>query len=75
MPITERALDGQVGKTLDVLVEERVQGEELSLGRAYLQAPEVDGLVVVRRQPHSRGHGAGAHHPAQRGGPRSGARQ
>ena len=48
-PITARALDGHVGKTLDVLVEERVQGDELSIGRAYLQAPDVDGLVVVRR--------------------------
>jgi hypothetical protein len=35
---------------MDVLIEERVQGEEMSLGRAYLQAPDVDGLVVVRRQ-------------------------
>jgi ribosomal protein S12 methylthiotransferase len=46
--ITERALERHVGRTLPVLVEERVQGEELSLGRAYLQAPDVDGLVVVR---------------------------
>jgi ribosomal protein S12 methylthiotransferase len=50
VPITERALDAQVGRSLDVLVEEEVAGEELSLGRAYLQAPEVDGLVVVRRR-------------------------
>ncbi|MGA2641784.1 MAG: 30S ribosomal protein S12 methylthiotransferase RimO [Spirochaetia bacterium] len=55
-PITQRALEAHVGKTLDVLVEERVEGEELSLGRAYLQAPDVDGLVVVRRsmQPGTR---------------------
>jgi ribosomal protein S12 methylthiotransferase len=55
-PLTERSLDAQVGKVLDVLVEERVEGEELSLGRAYLQAPDVDGLVVVRRslQPGTR---------------------
>jgi len=46
--ITDRALDRYIGRSLDVLVEERVQGEELSLGRAYLQAPDVDGLVVVR---------------------------
>jgi ribosomal protein S12 methylthiotransferase len=50
IPITERALDGQVGRSLDVLIEEEVEGEDLSLGRAYLQAPEVDGLVVVRRR-------------------------
>jgi ribosomal protein S12 methylthiotransferase len=48
VPITERALERHVGRALDVLVEERVQGEEMSLGRAYLQAPDVDGLVVVR---------------------------
>jgi len=47
--ITARALDSMVGRTLDVLVEERIQGEDMSLGRAYLQAPDVDGLVVVRR--------------------------
>ncbi|MGO9309304.1 MAG: 30S ribosomal protein S12 methylthiotransferase RimO [Spirochaetia bacterium] len=48
-PITERALEAHVGKVLEVLVEERVEGEEMSLARAYLQAPDVDGLVVVRR--------------------------
>jgi len=40
------------GRELDVLVEERVSEatedeEALSLGRAYLQAPEVDGLTVI----------------------------
>jgi ribosomal protein S12 methylthiotransferase len=48
-PITDRALEAHVGTVLDVLVEEKVEGEELSLGRAYLQAPDVDGLVVIRR--------------------------
>jgi ribosomal protein S12 methylthiotransferase len=48
-PITDHALESHVGRVLDVLVEEKVQGEELSLGRAYLQAPDVDGLVVIRR--------------------------
>jgi ribosomal protein S12 methylthiotransferase len=46
--ITDRALRGHVGRTLDVLIEEVVQGEDMSLGRAYLHAPDVDGLVVVR---------------------------
>jgi ribosomal protein S12 methylthiotransferase len=50
VPITERALDSHLGKTLDVLVEEPLEGEQLSIGRAYLQAPDVDGLVVVRGQ-------------------------
>jgi ribosomal protein S12 methylthiotransferase len=40
------------GRLLDVLVEERIrdendEGDALSLGRAYLQAPEVDGLTVI----------------------------
>ena len=48
VPITEQALDGWIGKTLQVLVEERVEGEQMCIGRAYLQAPDVDGLVVVR---------------------------
>ena len=47
-PITEARLERQVGRELEVLVEEPVQGESLALGRAYLQAPEVDGLVVVK---------------------------
>jgi ribosomal protein S12 methylthiotransferase len=48
VPITWRRLDRHLGAELDVLIEERVEGEELSLGRAYLQAPDVDGLTVVR---------------------------
>ena len=51
VPITERALDSHLGKVLDVLVEERVEGEEMCLGRAYLQAPDVDGLIVIRGSP------------------------
>jgi ribosomal protein S12 methylthiotransferase len=35
----------QVGKRLDVLVEG--QGDGLSLGRSYRDAPEIDGLVIV----------------------------
>ncbi|MBN1835637.1 MAG: MiaB/RimO family radical SAM methylthiotransferase, partial [Spirochaetales bacterium] len=46
--ITARRLERQVGRVLEVLIEEAVQGEGLYLGRAYLQAPEVDGLVVVK---------------------------
>ena len=48
LPITERRLDRFIGKRLDVLVEERIPGESLAIGRAYLHAPEVDGSVVVR---------------------------
>jgi ribosomal protein S12 methylthiotransferase len=46
LPITERALDARVGMTCDVLVEEQVKG--FSIARSYLQAPDVDGLTVVR---------------------------
>ncbi len=41
-------MDRFVGQELTCLIEEAVQGEDLFLGRAYLQAPEVDGLTVVR---------------------------
>ena len=34
-----------VGKTLDVLVEG--QGEGISMGRSYRDAPEIDGLIIV----------------------------
>jgi ribosomal protein S12 methylthiotransferase len=34
-----------VGKTLDVLIEG--QGDGLSLGRSYRDAPEIDGLVII----------------------------
>ena len=47
VPITEMALDRHIGRTLETLIEEPFPGEELSLGRAYLQAPDVDGLLVV----------------------------
>ncbi len=48
VPITRARLERHLGRVLPVLIEEPVLGEALSLGRAYLQAPEVDGLVVVR---------------------------
>lgn len=35
----------QVGRTLDVLIEGR--GDNLSIGRSYRDAPEIDGLVLV----------------------------
>jgi ribosomal protein S12 methylthiotransferase len=34
-----------VGKTLDVLIEG--QGDGISIGRSYRDAPEIDGLVIV----------------------------
>ncbi|HEY4688784.1 MAG TPA: 30S ribosomal protein S12 methylthiotransferase RimO [Anaerolineae bacterium] len=35
----------QVGKTLDVLIEG--QGDGLTLGRSYRDAPEIDGMVIL----------------------------
>ncbi len=47
--ITKEQLKKFVGQELDVLIEEIVEGNEgLALGRAYFQAPEVDGSIVVR---------------------------
>jgi len=37
-----------VGRTLDVLVEG--QGDGLSVGRSYRDAPEIDGLVLVQAE-------------------------
>ena len=34
-----------VGHTLDVLIEG--QGDGISIGRSYRDAPEIDGLVIV----------------------------
>lgn len=49
--ITAQSLDRWVGRDLEVLIEEPIQGSDMALGRSFLQAQEVDGLVVV--------HGAG----------------
>ncbi len=57
--ITAEHLQRYVGKELDILVEEIVTGGEtaetsenseegLAIGRAWFQAPEVDGSVVIR---------------------------
>jgi ribosomal protein S12 methylthiotransferase len=45
--ISAERMDRFVGRDLRILVEEQVKKEELALGRAYLQAPEVDGASVV----------------------------
>jgi len=46
--ITAARLDSWVGRELDVLIEEPIQKTEMGLGRSFLQAQEVDGLIVVR---------------------------
>ncbi|MFP4179583.1 MAG: 30S ribosomal protein S12 methylthiotransferase RimO [Spirochaetaceae bacterium] len=45
--ISESRMERFVGKTLRILVEEPVEGENLFLGRGYLHAPEVDGAAVI----------------------------
>ena len=46
--ISATRLSRFLGETFDVLIEEPIPKEELFLGRIYAQAPEVDGLTVVR---------------------------
>lgn len=46
--ITPERLSRFIGSMVEVLVEEEVEGSELSLGRAWMQAPEVDGLTVLK---------------------------
>jgi ribosomal protein S12 methylthiotransferase len=45
--ITGESLERWVGREMDVLVEEPVEGENLALGRMIIHAPEVDGSAVV----------------------------
>ena len=46
--ITVNRLRRFSGKRLKVLIEEEIKNENIYIGRAYLQAPEVDGAVVVK---------------------------
>lgn len=45
--ITEKRLDGFVGKEIEVLVEELIKEEDIALGRGYMNAPEVDGAIIL----------------------------
>ncbi len=45
---THASLEKYVGRKMNVLIEELIEGEELALGRTWYQAPEVDGLTVVK---------------------------
>jgi ribosomal protein S12 methylthiotransferase len=44
-PISLARNQAQVGRTLPVLIEGH--GDNLSVGRTYRDAPEIDGLVIV----------------------------
>ncbi len=48
--ISHGLLGAEVGRTFDVLIEERIQGEKLYFGRSYHFAPEVDGIFVVKSE-------------------------
>lgn len=45
--ITEKRLQRFISKEYTALIEEKIEGEDLSLGRIYSEAPDVDGLVVI----------------------------
>ena len=45
--VTEERLERFVGHEYTALVEDRIEGEELAIGRIYSQAPDVDGLTVI----------------------------
>jgi ribosomal protein S12 methylthiotransferase len=45
--ITEQRLDRWAGRDFDVLIEEKIEQEDLLIGRMFAQAPEVDGSTVV----------------------------
>jgi ribosomal protein S12 methylthiotransferase len=47
-PISLQKNQSFIGKTLDVLVEG--QGDGISLGRTYRDAPEIDGMVIIESE-------------------------
>ncbi|MDR0322928.1 MAG: MiaB/RimO family radical SAM methylthiotransferase, partial [Treponema sp.] len=51
IPITEKNIERFVDQTMDVLIEEQIDGddneESFWLGRLYCQAPDIDGAAVI----------------------------
>lgn len=45
--VTEKRLERFVGRKIEVLVEELIPEEDIALGRSYMNAPEVDGAVIL----------------------------
>ena len=45
--ITAKRLNRFVDNVYDALIEEKIEGEDLAIGRIYSQAPEVDGATVI----------------------------
>ena len=48
--ITEKRLESYKGREIEVLVEEVIAEEEIALGRGYMNAPEVDGAVILHSE-------------------------
>ena len=48
--ITPQRLTRFVGRTVEILTEEAVKDAGMSLGRAWMQAPDVDGLTVLKAE-------------------------
>jgi ribosomal protein S12 methylthiotransferase len=48
--ISKKLLESEIGKTFDVLIEEKIENEKLYFGRSYHFAPEVDGLFVIESE-------------------------
>lgn len=45
--ITEKRLERFVGQEIRILVEELIKEEDIALGRGFMNAPEVDGAVIL----------------------------
>ncbi len=52
---SEKRLARFTGKDIRVIVEEKVEGEDLYLCRGYMNAPDIDGLVVLHGEKLSPG--------------------
>ncbi len=66
-PISEAAVARWVGREFDLLVEERIEGEDLAIARGPMNAPEVDGAVVLVGEGLKPGQVVGARIVAARG--------
>lgn len=53
--ITEKRLERFVGREVEILVEELIAEEDIALGRGYMNAPEVDGAVILHSSGVSEG--------------------
>ncbi|GAV26315.1 ribosomal protein S12 methylthiotransferase RimO [Carboxydothermus islandicus] len=41
---------GLVGKKIPAIVEKKIRGENLYLGRTYMDAPEIDGIIEIKAE-------------------------